>query len=343
MPVPVPSLSRTAQVTYQDLLRLHQEEQAAEVIGSIEERPRNGRIYLYDRFRIGTEMKSRYLGEATPELRERLARAADLKREADERRREMARLARLLRAEGLLTPDRDTGSLLLAFARAGVFRLGGTLVGTAAYALYQGDLGVRYSSDELAQTGDIDFASFERLSLALGDRVEQEPGEILRSLKFDPVPGLREHQIWKWRQNRGTAMVEFLTPAFGEEVVKPLPALGVSAQGLNYLNYLIAEPIPAIALYRSGVLVQVPRPERFAIHKLIVADRRKGGPDHAKSRKDREQAAFLVEVLAQDRPDDLRDALEDATVRGPRWRQRIDASLNLMPETRSILNALLTS
>lgn len=340
MPMPVPSLSRTAQVTYQDLLRLHLEEQAAEVIGSIEERPRNGRIYLYDRFRIGTEMKSRYLGEATPELRERLARAADLKREADERRREMARLARLLRAEGLLTPDRDTGSLLLAFARAGVFRLGGTLVGTAAYALYQGELGVRYSSDELAQTGDIDFAIFERLSLALGDRVEQEPGEILRSLKFDSVPGLREHEIWKWRQNRGTAMVEFLTPAFGEEVVKPLPALGVSAQGLNYLNYLIAEPIPAIALYRSGVLVQIPRPERFAIHKLIVADRRKGGPDHAKSRKDRAQAAFLVEVLAQDRPDDLREALDDATSSGPRWRQRIDASLNLMPEIRDILNGL---
>lgn len=336
----IPSLSRTAQVTYQDLLRLHKEEQAAEVIGSIEERPRNGRVYLYDRFRIGTEMKSRYLGEATPELRERLARAKDLKIAAGERRLEMARLARLLRAEGLLTPDRDTGSLLLAFARAGVFRLGGTLVGTAAYALYQGELGVRFSSDELAQTGDIDFASFERLSVALGDQVEQEPSEILRSLKFDPVPGLRENQIWKWRQNRGTAMVEFLTPAFGEEVVKPLPALGVSAQGLNYLNYLIASPIPAIALYRSGVLVQVPRPERFAIHKLIVADRRKGGPNHAKSRKDRAQAAFLVEVLAQDRPDDLREAFDDAVSRGPRWRQRIEASLSLIPGTRDVLNGL---
>lgn len=252
--MPVISLSRTAQVTYQDLLRLHQEEQAAEVIGSIEERTRNGRSYLYDRFRIGTEMKSRYLGEATPELHARLARAAELKGAARERQQEMARLARLLRAEGLLTPDRDTGSLLLAFARAGLFRLGGTLVGTGAYALYQGELGVRFSSDQLAQTGDIDFASFERLSVALGDRVEQDPGEILQSLKFDPVPGLREQQVWRWRQNHGTVMVEFLTAAFGEESVKPLPALGVSAQGLNYLNYLIAGPIPAIALYRSGIL-----------------------------------------------------------------------------------------
>lgn len=334
------SQSRAAQVAYQDLLRLHLDETASDLIGSIEERSRNGRVYLYDKFRIGTQMKSRYLGEATPELRARLARAAALKAQAGDRRRTMARLARVLRAEGLIATDRDTGSLLLAFARAGVFRLGGTLVGTAAYALYQGELGVRFDSEELAQTGDIDFASFQRLSVALGDQVEENPGDILQALKFDPVPGVQDRQVWKWRQNRGAAMVEFLTPAFGDERVKPLPALGVSAQALNYLNFLIAGPIPAIALYRAGVLVQIPRPERFAIHKLIVADRRHGGPDQAKSRKDRGQAAFLIRVLAEDRPDDLAEAFEDAQSRGPRWRDRLEASLTRMPDIAGILRGL---
>jgi hypothetical protein len=338
--MPVQSHSRAAQVAYQDLLRLHLEDSASELVGSIEERSRNGRSYLYDRFRLGTEMKSRYLGEGTPELRARLARAAELKAQGEARRKTMARLARVLRAEGLVATDRDTGSLLLAFARAGVFRLGGTLVGTAAYALYQGELGVRFGSDELAQTGDIDFASFERLSVALGDRVEENPGDILQALRFDPVPGVQDRQIWKWRQSHGTAMVEFLTPAFGDERVKPLPALGVSAQALNYLNYLIAEPIPAVALYRSGILVQIPRPERFAIHKLIVADRRHGGPDQAKSRKDRAQAAFLIAVLAEDRPDDLADAVEEARSRGPRWQQRLEASLARMPDTADLLRGL---
>ncbi len=334
------SYSRIAQVTYQDLLRLHLEAQASDVIGSVEERHRNGRSYLYDKFRIGTEMKSRYLGEGTPELRARLARSAELKGNADDRRTAMARLTRILRAEGFTTTDRDTGSLLLAFARSGVFRLGGTLIGTAAYALYQGELGVRFDSDELAQTGDIDFASFERLSVSLGDHVEEAPNDILKSLRFDPVPGIKDRQVWKWRQNHGEAMVEFLTPAFGDETIKPLPALGVSAQALNYLNFLIAEPIPAVALYRSGVLVQIPRPERFAIHKLIVADRRLGGPDQAKSRKDRGQAAFLIALLAQDRPDDLRDAFADAQSRGPAWRERIKASLARMPISADILQAL---
>ncbi|MCE6967180.1 GSU2403 family nucleotidyltransferase fold protein [Cereibacter sphaeroides] len=336
----ITSHSRAAQAAYQDLLRLHLEETASDLVGSIEERSRNGRIYLYDKFRIGIEMKSRYLGEGTPELRARLARSAELKAQAEARRKTMARLARVLRAEGFIGADRDTGSLLLAFARAGVFRLGGTLVGTAAYALYQGELGVRFHSEELAQTGDIDFASFERLSVALGDRVEEDPGEILQALKFDPVPGVEDRQVWKWRQNRGEAMVEFLTPAFGDERVKPLPALNVSAQALNYLNFLIAEPIPAIALYRSGVLVQIPRPERFAIHKLIVADRRRGGPDQAKARKDRGQAAFLISILAEDRPDDLREAFEDALSRGPRWRQRLESSLTRRPDIAGILRKL---
>ncbi|SMO92787.1 nucleotidyltransferase family protein [Paracoccus laeviglucosivorans] len=338
--MPALSHSRTAQVAYLDLLRLHLDEHAADLIGSIEERHRNGRTYLYDRFRIGTEMKSCYLGEDTPALRERLAKAAALKDQATARKDKMSRLARVLRAEGFIPTDRDTGSLLMAFARAGVFRLGGTIVGTAAYALYQGELGVRFDTDELAQTGDIDFASFEKLSVALGDRVEQEPGQILQSLKFDPVPGIGDRQVWKWRQNHGDAMVEFLTPAFGDERVKPLPALGVSAQGLNYLNYLLAEPIHAVALYRSGVLVQIPRPERFAIHKLIVADRRRGGPAQLKARKDLGQAAFLISVLAQDRPDDLLAAYQDALSRGPRWRERIASSLSKMPDTAKELGQL---
>ncbi len=336
----VVSHSRIAQVTYQDLLRLHLDEAASMLIGTLEERVRNGRTYLYDKYRIGTQMKSRYIGEDSPDLRERLAKASQLKAQGEERRKAMSRMTRTLRAEGMIGVDRDTGSMLLAFAKTGFFRLGGTLVGTGAFALYEGELGVRFSAQELAQTGDVDFASFERLSVALGDKVEQPTVDILSDLKFDPVPGVYDRQVWKWRQSRGEAMVEFLTPAFGDETVKPLPALGVSAQALHYLNFLIADPMHAVALYRSGILVQIPRPERFAIHKLIVADRRQGGPDQGKSRKDREQAAFLIGILAQDRPDDLVASYEDAISRGPRWKERIGRSLDRMPSSKKALETL---
>ena len=224
--------------------------------------------------------------------------------------------------------------------RAGVFRLGGTVVGTQAFKLYEGELAVRLGEIDLTQTGDIDIAQFEHLSLALGDKVEENLAETFKALNFDPIPGIRTTSVWKWRQTTSTAMVEFLTPSFRpEEDIRELPALGVAAQSLHFLNYLITEPIKAAALYRSGVLVQIPRPEAYAIHKLIVADRRKG-PDQLKSRKDRAQAALLIEALAEDRPDELREAYEDARERGPQWRAHLDATLKRMPETAAKLAAL---
>lgn len=101
-----------------------------------------------------------------------------------------------------------------------------------------------------------------------------------------------------------------------------------------------AEPIHALALYRSGVFVQIPRPERFAIHKLIVARRWHGGPDEAKARKDRGQAEFLIRILAEDRPDDLAEAYEHALSQGPRCRDRIASSLGRMPATKDLLSEL---
>lgn len=79
---------------------------------------------------------------------------------------------------------------------------------------------------------------------------------------------------------------------------------------------------------------------RFAIYKPIVADRHQGSPDQAKSRKDRAQAAFLIGVLTQDRPEDIREAYKDELSRGLRWRQRIEASLERMPEMGETLGGL---
>ncbi|MBL3684602.1 hypothetical protein F2981_18295 (plasmid) [Sinorhizobium meliloti] len=54
-----------------------------------------------------------------------------------------------------------------------------------------------------------------------------------------------------------------------------MPALGgAAAQPLRFLDYLIYHPIRAVLLHGAGVLVNVPAPQRYAIHKLIVASRR---------------------------------------------------------------------
>jgi hypothetical protein len=59
------------------------------------------------------------------------------------------------------------------------------------------------------------------------------------------------------------------------------------------------------------VAVRVPAPERFAVHKLIVAQIRKGRPE--KSLKDLKQAAVLIAALGENHP----GALEAAFAKTP--------------------------
>ena len=301
---------------------------------------RGNKAYWYAARRVGVEMRFFYIGEDTSETRVRIGRMEELRATEKMRRAERARLVRLLRAEGMTPTDRATGSIISAMAAAGTFRLGGTIVGTNAFRLYEGELGIRLPLGGMANTGDIDIAQFEKLSVALEDQVDPGLPQTFSALKFDPLPGLDPGQTWRWAQGGSGQLVEFLTPAFGDENIRELPALGVSAQGLNYLNFLIAEPIHAAAIYRSGILVQVPRPERYAIHKLIIADRRRDGAGSLKASKDREQAAFLIEALAEDRPDDLSNAFDTAMAIGPRWCEHIANSLKRMQRTKEILNGV---
>lgn len=331
--------SAIAHAAYHDLLRALRDEEVGDLRGTPTRVERNGRVYWYDSFRVGSDVRKRYIGEDSDDLRDRIARHRAAREPVEQRRRARARLVRLLRAEGFMGLDPSTGSLMAALAGAGVFRLGGTIVGTHAFRLYEGELNLRYDLTHAAQTDDLDIASFERLSLVLEDAAAPPVQTVLADFDFAPAPSLEPGRTWRWRQTSGHALVEFLTPAFGEEGLRDLPALGIQAQALHHLNYLIADPIPAAIAYRSGVLVQVPRPERYAVHKLIVAERRRG-EDRMKAEKDRAQAAFLIGALAEDRPEDLAEALEDARDRGPKWRERIAASLSRMPETRSRLESL---
>jgi hypothetical protein len=320
--------SPTGQAAYHDLVSLLLDEAISEIRGQPTRRKRNNRFYWYDRFRVGSAIKEHYLGEDSEALHQRIAKHAELKAERSSRLAQRRRLVRLLRSERYLGMDGATGSLVAALAKAGVFRLGGVLVGTNAFRIYEGELGLQLSFDQMATTHDIDIASFEKLSLALGESMLPSIDEILADFEFAPVPGLDAGKIWRWRQARGESLVEFLTPSFrDEEDIRELPTLGVSAQSLHHLDYLIAHPVSAAAIYRDGILVRIPRPERFAIHKLIVADRRRDGPESIKSRKDRMQAELLIAILAEDRPGDLAQAYADAMERGPRWRERLSRSL----------------
>lgn len=193
---------------------------------------RQGRVYWYDTYRVGSSVKRRYIGEDGGPIRERLARHDVLKAEREGCRQHRSRLVRVLRAEGFLSVDAATGSLLNTMAQAGVFRLGGILVGTHAFRLCEGELGVRLSFDQAVQT--VDIASVERVSLALSlDEVVEPPlAEVLAD--FNPAPGLERRTTWRGRQTRGETLVEFLCPSYTEEEgLRRLPARWPSREALD--------------------------------------------------------------------------------------------------------------
>lgn len=192
-------------------------------------------------------------------------------------------------------------------------------------------------------TSDVDIAAFENLKLVIEDEVDTALQETFKDLNLRPAPNMdRQNRPTKWIMGiEGGTEVEFLVPRMlqDREILK-LEPLGVYAQALPFLNFLIAEPISAVALYRSGGLLQIPRPERYAVHKLIVAARRHKS-SALKEKKDLAQAEILFEILSEDRPGELANALTSAIERGPAWREALKASQEKSARVTAISDKIL--
>jgi hypothetical protein len=76
----------------------------------------------------------------------------------------------------------------------------------------------------------------------------------------------------------------------------------------------------------GGILVNVPSPARFGLHKLIVAGERVAVL-HTKIEKDRLQAGQVLSVLIEERPGDVRIAWDEIKRRGTGWMKRVSSGL----------------
>lgn len=300
------------------------------------------RTYWYVQYVEAGRKRQVYLGPDDEEVSARLealrARWAD--RRADEQR--TAELVSMLLAAGAHGADGLSGRVLEILARHGVFRVGGVLVGSLAFAAYEPMLGVKWRG--AYRTADIDVASEARLDVAFDARVDFHAVLQAGGLPFDAIPALDPRSpSTSFKLRRQALRVDVLTPETGRPSEGPIaiPALGVSAHPVRYLDYLIADPQPAAVLARAGVLAAVPHPARFAWHKLIVADRR---PAHlqAKASKDLEQAEQLFATLAEERPGDLAPAFRALAAReDPALRRAMASFGRLSAPTRRAVRAAL--
>ena len=332
------SVPLVAQTTYAELLErcdASSFRQAFSEDGTFISKTIKDRRYWYFQTSSAHGRVQQYVGPETPELLERINHHRDLRDNEKERR---ALVSALTRSYGFPAPIGPIGDLVAALARAGVFRLRSVLVGTVAYQSYPAILGSKLSN-ALLQTSDVDIAQFTSISVAVDDQTPPML-EVLRSVDktFREVPHTAGHRHTTSYIGKGGLRVDFVTPNEGPETDRParLPALGTDTQPLRYLDFLIHEPLKAVMLHGSGVLVLVPAPERFAVHKLILALERP--PAVAKREKDIAQAQALIQALLEKRSEDLRLAWEEAYERGPQWRKMLLGGMErLSPEARDLL------
>ena len=323
---------------YADLLQQLQESTLP--AGSVRTQEVKGKQYLKANTTIGVQRRTQYIGPVTDPEAMRKARAIQ-----DEMQRARARrqTVGLLRRSGLPAPITELGRVLEALASADLFRKGVVLVGTAAYQCYSPLVAALLPAASM-MTQDVDLAT---ASLALSAGEGRDPAsnnksqtgeprssssleDILRRADptFTGVPGLTPAAFPSHFRAKSGFLVDVLVPVRSRADTNPMPIPALRAAGtpLQHLDWLIDSPAPAAALYGAGVLVYVPQPARYAVHKLILAQKR--GPASLKKQKDLDQATALIEALKQTEPFAVEDALEDARSRGKRgWQDPIDRSL----------------
>ncbi len=100
---------------------------------------------------------------------------------------------------------------------------------------------------------------------------------------------------------------------------------------------------PAILLHEHGIMINVPAPGRFALHKCIISQKRPAA-DAAKSRKDLLQAEQVFQVLLETRPGDIALAFDAAKARGEKFVSEFFVGLSLIGEaTQKAVRQLIKS
>src|SRR5260221_9238591 len=297
-----------------------------------------GRRYWYAQRQEQGKKVQRYIGPETAEVAALIERWRRSRGDATSR----AELIAMARAGGAYLMSAAEADVVTRLAP--VFRIGGVLVGSHAFAVLGNMLGVRWL-DSMVRTEDVDIAHDHRIAVALAR--DGEPANIPQALG-DIVPKFSAlnptEPATSFRVRGAEVEVEVLTPLVGKERkgTIQIEALGVAATPLRFLDYLIEETQPGAVLGGSGVLVNVPRPGRFALHKLIVASRRsRGALGVTKAPKDRAQASALLSVLLAELPGEITIAWKDLSSRGKAWVSAATSSLarldqDLVAQLRSL-------
>jgi hypothetical protein len=311
----------------------------ADLSGHFASRTIKGRKYWYFRYRdLGNVERMAYVGPDSDELRALIQKSKQPSAVPGLRR--LAQAAISLGAAGV--PGHQF-KVIDRLAQFGFFRAGGVLIGTHAFLSYGNMFGVRWASAD--RTQDVDFAhAGKNLAIALPADIQIDTHGAIESLAqgFIPITRLSGKAGASSRHPTDAAFqLDFLTTLHrgGDEPFEH-PGLGIVLQPLRFLEYLLEGVTETAVISDLGaVMVSVPAPARYAVHKLIIAGERVGGASSPKRGKDLEQARELIGYLRAVRPESVEEAWRSAVDRGPGWAKRARAGLGAVDKLAPALGA----
>jgi len=292
----------------------------ADLPGGFTTKTIHGRTYWYYQLKNPAGAATQiYLGPDDPPIRDLIAAHKDGARHAGAQA--LKSLARAAIEYGCVAIPPSHAKVIDRLGDYGFFRAGGMLVGTHAFIAYQNHFGVRWTGGDM--TLDRDFAhAGKNLSIAMQADVRVDTRGALESLQMGLIPVVSQTTYKK--PDEPDFDIDFLTSA-GRGIDEPvhIPALNVFLQPLRFMELSLESPMPATLLARSGsIAVSLPRPERYALHKLIVSQLRPVEM-RVKANKDIAQAAHLLDYLLTEDADQVATVWRDVMARGKSWRTKL--------------------
>jgi len=249
-------------------------------------------------------------------------------------KKHLDRLSKAAIAMGCASIPSKHARVIKRLADSGLFSAGGILVGTHAFLAYQNIFGVEWSSG--AATLDLDFAHAGRnVSLALPENLTINTYSAIESLEMGFVPNHSKTSFKK--SDEPDFDLDFVTSK-GRDGDAPvyIERLGLTMQPLRFMELSLEDPMRATLIGKNGpIVVNLPRPERYAIHKLLVHGERPQD-QRTKANKDVIQASALIDYLLEHDAVGIGSMWMDVSERGPGWRRRLEqgyaAMVKVYPE-----------
>jgi hypothetical protein len=299
------------------------------LVGSFHKLVRKGQHYWYFAFRdLDGRQRMSYVGPDDERVRALVRRFQEGKRA-----KPLVPQAKSTVALGCAPIAPKHFRIIKQLADYGFFRAGGVLIGTHAFVAYGNLLGVRWIHG--SSTLDVDFAhAGKNVSIALPADLRIDVHGALESLEMGLLP-LTEFDGGAGAQYRNPAdpelRLDFITSATRKGKTVVMRELNLALEPLKFMEFSLEATTQACILSGGGAcMANVPAPQRYAVHKLIVHGERPSS-ERTKAKKDLLQCASLAEYfLRSGQEKAFNAAWRDVLERGPGWRKRALAGKNAL-------------